>query len=408
MPSSASNGLLQAVNANRAVPHVAWRGKVRHVAVVLTSSCSGASLLKRLLAPHEGIAMLDCDAEAYLTLSGNGFGMNARSDAFRTPANAGLLADCIFDGLSVASAGMPALPALMARWSRRLMLQFPALFTQPDEQRRMLLMLEESLALARRENEVSESELQRLILAAVYSREPWRLDYYEGQMGPGLTEYFNEPAKLEAPPFVRPALRRRPVTADDVANKVLFFAAPSNAYRIGLFEQLFPEADVRYIHFTRGYANNVNSLMDGWLAPTGFFSHDMARSGITLNIGGYSDTLPFGKRWWKFDLPPDWHACMGASLEEVCLHQWLSCHRAILESGVPALRIAFEDYIVTSAELSALVLDWLGVEPQPVDMVGEKPPPPHWRERRERLQELGRRADVERMMEALGYRSKLR
>jgi len=351
--------------------------------------------------------MLDGDAECYLTLSGNGFGINARSDAFKNPANAGLLADCIFDGLSVACEEIPPVPVLMARWSRRLMLQFPALFTQPDEQRRMLITLEETLAHARREPELSERELQRVILSAVYWREPWRLDYYDGQIGPGIADHFNEPAKLEAPPFVRPALRRRPFTADDAANKVLFFNTPSDAYRVGLYEQLFPEADIRYIHFTRGYANTVNSLMDGWLAPNGYFTHDMARSGITLNIGGYSDSLPYGKRWWKFDLPPDWQECMGRDLKEVCLHQWLACHRAIIESGVPALRIGFEDFIVASAELSALVLDWLGLPPQPVDMVAEKPTPEHWRQRRERLLALGKREDIVRTMEALGYRGQL-
>ncbi|HEY1149434.1 MAG TPA: hypothetical protein VGF27_12720 [Pseudoduganella sp.] len=412
MPSSSNNAVLQAVNALRAVPHLAWRGKVKRVAVVLTSSRSGSSLLKGVLASHEGIAAMDGEAEPYLALSANGFGFNGRGDAFTMPANAGLLADCIFDGLGIACGTISSLPALQSRWSRRLLLQFPALFTQADEYRRLHGALNETLDYALRyQHEMAERELQRIVLSAVYWREPWRLDYYDGRLGPGIAGYFNEPAKIEEPPFVLPSLFRRPFTVDDAEHKILLFKTPSDAYRIGLYEQLFPEADVRYIHLTRGFAQTVNGLMDGWQSPHGFFAHDMARQGHTLDIAGYSDRYPFGKRWWKFDLPPDWQAlAAGSSLEKVCLHQWLSCHRAILDSGVPALRVSFEDFLAAPGDVSARIFDWLGLPalPQPpvlnVTMATEAPQPARWRKRRDLMLSLGQRADVAEMMDALGYR----
>lgn len=395
----------------RAVPQQAWRNKVKRVAVVLTSSRSGSSLLKGVLAAHEGIAALDGEAEPYLALSGNGFGFNASSDAFSMPANAGLLADCIFDGLSVACEAMPSLPVLQARWSRRLLLQFPALFTQPDEYGRMQGALNETLAYSQRyQHEMTERDLQRIVLSAVYWREPWRLDYYDGRLGPGVAGYFDEPAKIEEPPFVLPSLLRRPFSAGDAEHMVLLFKTPSDAYRIGLHEQLFPEAEVRYIHLTRGYAQTVNGLMDGWQSPHGFFAHDMARAGHALDIAGYSERHPFGKRWWKFDLPPDWQALAGASLEQVCLQQWLSCHRAVLDSGLKMLRVSFEDFLAAPGDVSTRIFDWLGLPalPRPpvlpVTMATEAPQPARWRKRRELLLSLGQRADVADMMDALGYR----
>jgi len=410
MPSSSNKGLLDAVNAMRAVAHLPWRDKVKRVGVILTSSRSGSSLLKGVLSAHEGIAALDGEAEPYLALTGNGFGFNAESDAFNVPVNADALADCIFDGLSVAGEFMPPLPALQARWERRLLMQFPALFTQRDEHGQLRHVLDETLAhVMRYQHEMSERELQRIVLSAVYWREPWRLDYYDGRLGPGVAGFFNEPAKIEEPPFVLPSLFRRPFISDDAEDKVLLFKTPSDAYRIGLYEQLFPQAEIRYIHLTRGYAQTVNGLMDGWLSHYGFFAHDMARAGHTLDIVGYSERQPFGRGWWKFDLPPDWHSLSGASLEEVCLHQWRSCHRAILDSGVPALRVAFEDFLAAPGETSEAIFDWLGLPPLaqapvlPVTMATEAPQPGRWRKRSHLLLALGQRTDVAEMMQALGY-----
>jgi hypothetical protein len=247
-------------------------------------------------------------------------------------------------------------------------------------------------------------------LRSVFWREPWRLDYYDGGLGPGEARPFAEPAKIEEPPFVLPALRRRCCTEADAAGKMLLFKTPSDAYRPGLYQQLFPQAEIRYIHLTRGYAQCVNGLMDGWLSRTGFFSHDMARAGVRLQIKGYSDLCEFGQRWWKFDLPPNWRDFTGASLEEVCLNQWLSCHRHILDSGVTARHIAFEDFLSDPVGTLAQVSAWLGLGPSadlddlPVTMATETPAAGRWRKRLALLQPMAQRRDVAQTMRDLGYR----
>ena len=404
--------LLASVNALRAVPRAPWRGKVRRVAVILTSSRSGSTLFKAALAGHPDIAALDGEAEPFLTLSGNGFGQDpaCTSDAIGRLANPDALADNIFDGLSVPSPHIAPLAELQERWSKRLLLQFPAMFATLDAyaalQRTLAACLGSACEHAAR---MAQREMQQAVLAGVFGPERWRLDYYDGKIGPGEMRPFAEAAKIEEPPFVLPDLRRRRCTEADTASKVLLFKTPSDAYRPGLYQQLFPNADVRHIHLTRGYAQSVNGLMDGWLSPTGFFSHDVARAGAELAIAGYSELFEFGRRWWKFDLPPNWRACTGSSLELVCLNQWLSCHRHILESGVAVHRLAFEDFLIDPAAALARVCGWLDLPPLrqarelPVTMATETPAPGRWRKRRALLESLARLPGVAHTMRELGY-----
>lgn len=402
--------LLDTISALRDVPHVSWRTRVRRVAVILTSSRSGSSLFKAALAGHPDIASLDGEAEPYLALTGNGFGCSAScdSDAIEYLERPDALADNIFDGLTVAAAHPPPLDELKARWRKRLLLQFPALFATADGHERLRRALDESLGYAN-EFRGCLGELGQAVLRSVFGRERWRIDYYDGKLGPGEDRPYGDEAKLEEPPFVLPGLLRRRFCAADAESKVLLFKTPSDAYRIGLYEQLFPRAEVRYIHLVRGFAQCVNGLMDGWLSPTGFFAHDMQRAGVRLAIGGYSEQRPFGRRWWKFDLPPNWRAFTSASLEEVCLNQWLSCHRSILDSGVAVQRLAFEDFLDDPAIVLEGACAWLGLPPLggapelPVTMATEPPCSGRWHKRRELLLAMARRQPVARMMEELGY-----
>jgi len=244
----------------------------------------------------------------------------------------------------------------------------------------------------------------------VFSDEPWRINFYDGHAGPGAPRHFDEPLKIEEPPFVVPMLRRRPFTADDAGDAVLLFKSPSDAYRIGMYEQLFPNAEVTYIHLTRGFAQSVNGLMDGWLYPLGFFSHDLSQVGCQLAIRGYSDQRAFGRKWWKFDLPRNWRQFTRARLEEVCLNQWYCVHEAILRRAVRTLRVSFEEFIAGPAAVLARITDQLGLAPLaapiplPVTMATEPPRARRWHKRGRMLVELGRRAHVREMMGVLGYR----
>jgi len=405
------DGLIDTIRQLRAVPHAAWRTQVRRVAVILTSSRSGSTLFKAVLARHPGIASLDGEAEPLLALSGNGFGYDPAcgSDAIASLHNADTLADEIFDSLTVPEGGIAPLPELRARWRKRLLLQFPALFAQPTAYAQMERALDEALLFSQSANPPSEQELQRAVLGAVFWREPWRRDYYDGGQGPGERRPFSEAAKIEEPPFVSPAMHARHFTEDDAASKVLLFKTPSDAYRPGFYEQLFPQAQVCYLHLVRSVAACVNGLIDGWLSPVGFHAHDMRKHGLSLAIGGYSEQCVGGERWWKFDLPPNWRSFINAPLEEVCLNQWLSCHRHIIDSGIAALPVRFESFLSDPAGVLERTCEWLGLPPMPqppelpVTMATEAPAPGRWRKRSSQLLPLAQRAEVADMMHALGY-----
>jgi hypothetical protein len=275
--------------------------------------------------------------------------------------------------------------------------------------RRLEQSLEVALSLFDRGDRRSEAELHGLILSAVFSDEPWRISYYDGHATPGANLHFDEPLKIEEPPFVVPTLRRRPLARADVRDSVLLFKSPSDAYRIGMYEQLFPNAEVTYIHLTRGFAQSVNGLMDGWLYPLGFFSHDLSKISCELAIQGYSDRVPFGRKWWKFDLPHNWRKFTRAKLEEVCLNQWYSVHEAILQRGVCTLRVSFEDFIASPAAVLRRITDHLGLPAMalpstlPIRMATEPPHSRRWHKRGPMLMDLSRRPEVREMMGLLGY-----
>jgi hypothetical protein len=171
------------------------------------------------------------------------------------------------------------------------------------------------------------------------------------------------PPVIEMAPYVgfRPW---RVATPAELATQPLVIATPRNAYRLDLLARLFPHAQLRVLHLTRNPSASVNGLIDGWLHP-GFHNVPVDEP---LHIDGYSDVVPGGHTWWKFDVPPDWRAATSATLPEVCALQWWSAHEAVLEhverTGDDCLRIRYED-LVGSRELrvatAARLAEWLGV-----------------------------------------------
>lgn len=401
--------LLRIIKSRRDSPASSLNDRVRRVLVILSGSRGGSSLFKETLALHPQIASLDGEVDPLLTLAGNGFNQNSDSDFIESVANLEELASSILDEISFVSAELLDTPLLLRKWRNRLPLQFPCHFLDAGRYRAMEQSLAAALDQFDRGDRRSEAELQRLVLAAVFSDEPWRLSYYDGCTVPGMSRHFDEPLKIEEPPFVAPALRRRPLAEADLQEAVLLFKSPSDAYRIGMYEQLFPNAEVTCVHLTRGFAQSVNGLMDGWLYPLGFFSHDLSQIGCELAIEGYSDTVPFGHKWWKFDLPRNWRQYTHAKLEEVCLNQWHAIHDAILQSGACALRVSFEDFMADPAGMLTRITDHLNLPAMtvpgllPVKMATEPPQARRWHKRAPLLLEMGRRPEVREMMGGLGY-----
>ena len=400
---------LLSIKSRRDVPRTKLDLMIRRVVVILSSSRGGSSLFKEALALHPRIASLDGELDPLLALSGNGFNQNSDSDCIEEVANAAELASSILDEISFASAEILDTKVLLRKWKNRLALQFPLHFLDGDAYRRLEQSLEAALSLFEPGDRRSDAELQRQILSAVFSDEPWRISYYDGNATPGASRHFDEPLKIEEPPFVVPTLRRRPFTLADARDAVLLFKSPSDAYRIGMYERLFPNAEVTYIHLTRGFAQSVNGLMDGWLYPLGFFSHDLSKIGCELAIPGYSDRVSFGRKWWKFDLPCNWKRFTRAQLEDVCLNQWYSAHEAILQRRVCSLRVSFEDFVASPAAMLRQATDHLGLPAMPlpsglpIKMATEPPRSRRWHKRGPLLMALSRRLEVRDMMGSLGY-----
>ena len=91
--------------------------------------------------------------------------------------------------------------------------------------------------------------------------------------------------------------------------------------------------------------------------------------------------------------------------------------RQILDSGVAAHRVAFEDFLADPVATLARVCGWLDLQPMPpssplqpgrelpVTMATEAPEPGRWRKRRMLLEPLAALPDVADTMRELGYRA---
>ena len=120
-------------------------------------------------------------------------------------------------------------------------------------------------------------------------------------------------------------------------------------------------------------------------------------------------TSAFGKRWWKFELPPNWREFTVSSLEDVCLNQWISTHQAIIASGVKTLQVHFEEFLSTPISVANKIVNYIGLpemkfqQPFHFTMITETPKLMRWKKREAQLLELGKRSEVKDMMELLEY-----
>lgn len=391
------------LSAQRSIgPHI------RRVAVVLSSSRSGSSLLAKILSSHPQIASLDGEIEPFLRLSGNGIPEHSDGNPLGAIQNVNELREYIYSDLGLKTSEIVDHRTIATRWAKRLLLQFPMLFADDARFSSLLQTIEATVHVAAGRVDVDEATIHREILQTVFKGELWRTAYYDNFGTQEFGRPFNEGVKIEEPPFVAPSLRKRAYESED-ADSVLLFKTPADAYRIGTYEKLFPNADIRYVHLTRGFAQTVNGLMDGWLSPVAFFSHDLGASSVTLAIEGYSDLVPFGRRWWKFDLPPNWRRFTRSNLLDVCLNQWRSAHIAIMASAKPSLRIAFEDLLTMRQRVLDTITDYLDIarfsvaDPLPTIMAAFPPAPYRWRKREDQILALARRQEIAELMDSLGY-----
>lgn len=379
--------------------------KVKKVAVILCGSRNGSSLLKTIMSKSQDVAYLSGEEEPFYILSGNGFPYSSDSDAFSTPLNnKQQLLDNIFDEMGVNAKNID-INQVIHNWQNRITLQYPNISNDKFNEIESIWKSFESSTLT--ESEYSYNELNQMFLKAFY-RGKQDFGYYDiiSENTPFLLDGINRP-KIEEPPFVIPELRR-PITEQDCEDKTFIFKTPQDCYRIGIFEELFPNAEIKYIHLSRGFAQAVNGLMDGWLSETGFFAHNMNIINDNLNIKGYTDVVKGGDVWWNFDLPINWKEYKDKPLEEVCLNQWHQAHSTILRSGVKTLRIRFEDFTLKPQETLDTIADYLDIkrvttEKLPLIMCTETPSDYRWFKRKDIIESLAKQKKTKDLMLELGY-----
>lgn len=372
---------------------------VKKVAVIVSPSRSGSTLLKTVLSKHPDIITLDGEEEPYYKLAGNGYPFDD-SDGFKELRNKEMILEYMLNEAGLHSEERMSIIDIMHNWLYRLPLQFPSGVSGELPMSEMVDRVEEAYS-----GYSVDQYTERSIMFLKRFMSSYEAGLYDDS--PDKQAFFNK-RKFEEPPFIIPR-NKRSALPGDFENKTLLLKTPQNAYRLDIFKELFPNADIKFIHLTRGFAQTVNGLMDGWLDDRGFFAHDVSMTGVDLNIDGYSDVAPFGKQWWKFDMPPNWLEFINKPLDEVCLNQWLSANQHILDSDLDTLRVKFEIFMESKESVADVILNYLGIstglsiDELPKVMTTDKPRAYRWRKRSEVIKKLATRADVINMMNKLNY-----
>lgn len=385
---------------------------LRDVVLVGSSSRGGSSIVAELLRRSPRLLHLRAEVNPFFALADLAFPTSGRSDALGAADARGPAADALLGELSldvgVADDGPVDLDRFAGDLAVRLALQWPA---EPIALGPVRRALDEARAQAAPDTAPFFALFLRGVRASWPAIDPRAYDLDRAlitRVFPHLGPYAGPgPLVVEEPPYVcvRPW---RLATSAELAARPLVVKTPSNAYRLDFWRALLPDARVRLLHLTRNVAASVNGLYDGWRFP-GFYSHPVEG----LRIAGYSDVFPeWGRRWWKFDLPPGWEAWRACPLEEVCAFQWRSAHGALLAGG-PGHRVRFEDLVggpLARATALAGLEDWMGVplgearaDELPPVMATARPRARRWFARAGLLGPVLEDPRNRSLMEALGY-----
>lgn len=371
--------------------------------VILGSSRSGSSWLFHLLSSSGAFLSPQAEETPFYRLNGLGWVTTRQhSDLFRSPVSEERRR-AAFEDLTADAGSEPATslddPRFHAQCASRLLLQWPQREFDNDH------LLETLRRLGTRHGEAEALWLDLL-------RE-FDLDsgFYDLPGPRSRNLQLEVPSLLlEEPPFVIQRPRRAP-EADDP--RPLLLKTSTNAYRLPWLKTLFPRAEFRWIVLSRNPAGAIGGLMDGWRSNA-FHSHNLEFV-APLKIRGYTEVVPFGDRWWKFDLPPGWSDYDDAPLAEVCAFQWRSAYEAIHEqipkAGGSTIQIHYEDLLTPEGLAGNLrrIHEFARVTPlgtpaadRPV-MASQTPRPSRWRRHEEDILPLLRVPRIKQVAESLGY-----
>lgn len=354
--------------------HTGWNEKIDDVYVVLCASRSGSSLIFNALASTGKVAAPGGEHEPWLTLTENKFPF-LDSDEFEGEINnKDLLVSLIRNDLLVRDRKLSAKDTLDPLRNRLVIRRQNDL---PDFGRLVTSVLNRGNIIGTEWDEVTE-EIGRLAVKPM----------------PTKTRQFGGPEyglPLENPPLIDQPLAHM-ATEEELQQLPLLFKSPSDAYRPGFYESLFPNARINYIHLSRGFVQTTNGLMDGWqIGETDFISNPVGLR-KPLSIEDYSIT-EMSSIYWCFDLFKGWEDYTESNLTEVTVNQWLRAHRSIVDNFEPMERLTFEQFYSNPPEFYARLSQLTGIDTSGYDwdksvMSTETPSQKRWLKRASMFRDL--------------------
>lgn len=369
-----------------------WNENVKNIIVVLCASRSGSSLIFNALSSTGKVISPAGEHEPWLSLSSNKYPF--------------IESDAVLD---------------LNNRSRLLMLLRNDLLIREDivSTEEFLELLSNRLVIRRQErNKTYLSTVEMLkniptIDTQLWSRVIENLESMKVKLPATNAEHFLDPRfalPLENPPFINQPLAR--IASDEEIEKLtLLFKSPSDAYRHGFYESLFPNARINYIHLSRGFVQTTNGLIDGWLDNRADFISNPVGVVEELGIEGYSNTN-ISKAYWCFDLFPGWENFRNASLVEVCATQWATAHENIIEKFPIGARLTFEQFYSNPKQFYKNLTDITGIDTAGYDwskkiMSSDTPSQHRWLKREELFKNIERQLSRELFQRIIVLQTKL-
>jgi len=344
-------------------PNEDWNNKISDVIVVLCASRSGSSLIFNALTSTGQVAAPGGEHEPWLTISENKFPFQ-NSDALNGKiTNKPLLLKLLRSDLLVRDRRLDTTDAIIPLRNRLV------LRGQSDTDG-----FPELMAGITRRGDVLRPEWNQVMQdVGKLAIKPMPIKIKEfGDNALGLP--------LENPPLIDQPLAHI-ATGEELKNLPILFKSPSDAYRLGFYEELFPNATINYIHLTRGFIQTTNGLMDGWQKNDVDFISNPVGLVVPLNIEDYSIT-DMTRAYWCFDLFEDWKSYSDKTLLEVCAQQWIAAHSSIVENFAPNSQLKFENFYTNPREFYRQLSELTGIDTAGYDWtesVMSTEPPSHRR-----------------------------
>lgn len=177
---------------------------------------------------------------------------------------------------------------------------------------------------------------------------------------------FADSTQTETAPFTTPPLGAD-WAADSSGPVRMVDKDTGHCWRLPDLAAAFPDA--QFLLVVRDPVDAVRSLVAGWRHPTWFFTY---RTDVDLNIRGYSDTHPWGRRWWNFNLFPGWDDLLDVGIEQLCAQQWAAAIAPMAEHGVPlveqgrGLVVSYDRLVADPARTLQDVADFAGLHAEAV------------------------------------------